>query len=75
VLDALSALLAGASDDGGRLVLLAGEAGIGKTSVVRRLAECWDHQAVVVWVLHAWVWKKNPTGMFEDYNPRVAACP
>jgi hypothetical protein len=28
-----------------------------------------------VWVLHAWVWKKNPTGMFEDYNPRVAACP
>ena len=48
VLDALSALVAGASDDGGRLVLLAGEAGIGKTSVVQRLAGRWDHRAVVL---------------------------
>ena len=28
-----------------------------------------------VWVLHAWVWKANPTGMFMDFNPRVGACP
>jgi len=21
--------------------------------------------------LHAWVWKKNPSGTFEDWNPRV----
>jgi hypothetical protein len=22
--------------------------------------------------LHAWVWKRNPLGMFEDFNPRVS---
>lgn len=22
--------------------------------------------------LHAWVWKKNPRGMFDDWNPRVS---
>jgi len=21
--------------------------------------------------LHAWIWKRNPNGMFADYNPRV----
>ncbi len=24
-----------------------------------------------LWVLHAWVWKRNPTGVFQDWNPRV----
>jgi hypothetical protein len=24
--------------------------------------------------LHAWVWKKNPAGLFADFNPRVS-CP
>lgn len=24
--------------------------------------------------LHAWLWKHNPSGMFEDWNPRVV-CP
>jgi hypothetical protein len=28
-----------------------------------------------VWILHAWIWKTNPSGMFFDWNPRVAACP
>lgn len=28
-----------------------------------------------VWVLHAWIWKWNPLGVFEDWNPRVRACP
>lgn len=28
-----------------------------------------------VWVLHAWVWKHNPSGIFADYNPAVGACP
>ena len=28
-----------------------------------------------VWILHAWVWKHNPDGVFTDYNPRVRACP
>ena len=27
-----------------------------------------------VYVLHAWVWKNNPSGMFEDWNPKVS-CP
>lgn len=31
--------------------------------------------ALDVWVLHAWIWKPNPSGMFEDYNPRVHPCP
>jgi len=28
-----------------------------------------------VYVLHAWVWENNPTGMFEDWNPRVSCDP
>jgi hypothetical protein len=28
-----------------------------------------------VWVLHAWIWKDNPLGMFEDWNPKVRPCP
>lgn len=27
-----------------------------------------------VWVLHAWIFNHNPSGMFEDWNPRVT-CP
>jgi len=27
-----------------------------------------------VYVLHAWIWKNNPSGMFEDWNPKVS-CP
>lgn len=27
-----------------------------------------------VWVLHAWIFEHNPSGMFEDWNPRVT-CP
>jgi hypothetical protein len=25
-----------------------------------------------VWVLHAWIFRHNPAGMFEDWNPRVS---
>ena len=28
-----------------------------------------------VYVLHAWVWKYNPNGVFADFNPRVGDCP
>jgi hypothetical protein len=31
--------------------------------------------AVDLWVLHAWVWKHNPGGMFDDMNPTVGDCP
>jgi hypothetical protein len=27
-----------------------------------------------VYVLHAWIWKHNPAGMYEDWNPLVT-CP
>jgi len=27
-----------------------------------------------VYVLHAWIWKNNPLGIFEDWNPNVS-CP
>jgi hypothetical protein len=30
--------------------------------------------ALGVYVLHIWVWKNNPAGMFEDWNPKVS-CP
>lgn len=29
---------------------------------------------LVVYKLHAWIWKPNPNGMFADYNPRVTLC-
>jgi hypothetical protein len=33
------------------------------------------HEFLPVYVLHVWVWKHNPSGMFADWNPRVGACP
>jgi len=32
------------------------------------------NQALGVYVLHAWAWKNNPSGMFDDWNPNVS-CP
>jgi hypothetical protein len=28
-----------------------------------------------IWALHAWIWRPNPLGMFQNYNPRVKLCP
>ena len=25
-----------------------------------------------LWILHVWVWRNNPRGMFSDWNPRVS---
>lgn len=33
------------------------------------------HPYLPVYILHAWIWKRNPDGMFADFNPRVPACP
>jgi len=33
------------------------------------------HPVLPLWVLHAWVWKDNPAGVFEDWNPAVRLCP
>ncbi len=32
------------------------------------------NESLGVYVLHAWIWKNNPAGMFEDWNPKVS-CP
>lgn len=34
-----------------------------------------QHPTLPLWVLHSWVWKDNPAGMFEDFNPAVRPCP
>jgi hypothetical protein len=32
----------------------------------------WDHNTDFgLWLLHAWVWKNNPDGVFNPTNPRV----
>jgi hypothetical protein len=28
--------------------------------------------AATVWTLHAWVWKGNPDGVLEPWNPTVS---
>lgn len=33
------------------------------------------HGVLPFWILHVWIWRPNPSGMFEDWNPRVADCP
>ncbi len=33
------------------------------------------HPYLPVYILHAWIWKANPNGMFADFNPRVGDCP
>ncbi len=32
------------------------------------------NQSLGVYVLHAWIWRHNPAGMFEDWNPTIS-CP
>jgi len=35
-------------------------------------ADVWDHNTGFgLWLLHAWVWKPNPDGMFAPFNPDV----
>ena len=33
------------------------------------------HRYLPVFILHVWVWKHNPSGLFADWNPRVGSCP
>ena len=33
------------------------------------------HEFLPVYVLHVWIWKDNPSGLFADFNPTVRACP
>ena len=34
-----------------------------------------QHGVLPLWILHTWIWKDNPSGVFQDYNPRVRPCP
>jgi len=34
-----------------------------------------QHSVLPLWILHTWIWKDNPAGVFQDYNPRVRPCP
>jgi hypothetical protein len=31
--------------------------------------------ALGVYILHAWIWKHNPSGVFQDWNPKVSCSP
>jgi hypothetical protein len=33
------------------------------------------HPTLPLWVLHAWLWKDNPAGIFDDWNAAVRLCP
>lgn len=37
--------------------------------------EMHQHPVLPLWVLHTWIWKDNPAGVFEDWNPTVRLCP
>lgn len=34
-----------------------------------------EHPVLPFWILHAYLWKDNPNGMFSDWNPAVRMCP
>ena len=34
-----------------------------------------QHPTLPLWVLHTWLWKENPHGVFDDWNPAVRLCP
>lgn len=33
------------------------------------------HPVLPFWILHAYLWKENPSGMFSDWNPAIRPCP
>lgn len=34
-----------------------------------------EHPVLPFWILHAYLWKENPHGMFNDWNPAIRMCP
>jgi hypothetical protein len=61
---------------GGRLQLVAVEYIAPETAPRPTLyGQQFHHNTVLgLWVLHAWIWKANPAGVFADYNPDVPDC-
>ena len=33
--------------------------------------ESFDFDIYQIFGLHVWLWRNNPSGMFEDFNPKV----
>ena len=34
--------------------------------------ESFDFEGLQIFGLHVWLWRNNPSGMFQDFNPKVA---
>ena len=70
-------ILVYAPEEDGELRLVAVEYMIPK-ALAPGLPELYDRHfhdgPMDTWTLHAWVWKNNPAGMFEDFNSKVS-CP
>ena len=58
----------------GRLALVAVEYVSTAAGTVPGLGDLHYNASVDLWVLHAWVWKNNPDGMFADMNHKVGDC-
>ncbi len=65
-LAALEAAAAGVTDTGGRLVLIAGEAGVGKTVLVRRFCELHGDAARILWGDCDGLFTLSPLGPVAD---------
>lgn len=37
--------------------------------------ELHEHPVLPFWILHLYIWKANPAGLFADWNPAVRMCP
>jgi hypothetical protein len=86
-LAALHDALDASAHGNGRLLLVAGEAGVGKTALMRSFVRDSGARAFgqtfnltlspnrfglpAFYSLHAWIWKHNPAGMFSPWNPDV----
>jgi len=66
--DELEAILSEVAAGNGRFVLLSGEAGIGKTSVVERFAEAHQQQARVLWGACDALFTPRPLGPLYDFT-------
>lgn len=67
----LRGLMATAGAQGGRAVLLTGEAGIGKTSLLRRLAATLDRRQRCLWGACDDLFSARPLGPLRDIAPQL----